>query len=377
MTAEIRQATLDDREELSAFILATYGATGPYKVGERWEWLHVRNPYRDQQSRALPVFVAVKDGKIVGHTCSFPIEIQAGGKVYRGAWGYDMMVLGECRGERLGSRLSQAAIDHYPIYMGMWMVPTTANIYVRAGGVALDPMWVYRKLVRPQAHEIVQYLRVTSGGVAWRRWLTRIGCDVLQLHRVVSVAVKLGLAVRDALARGNWSHPQIEIREVRHFGEEIDRLWAATSHQYDVIVKRDRRFLNWRFLDNHQVTYRCFEAVRDGNVTGFVVLRESEPAELNFGRIIDLYAARDDAETLEALLRHAERFFGRRVACLKCATTVPEYATVLRRLGFHPRGSTVAVFFCADPVLKAQLAEWKDRWFLSDADSDGDKIMPI
>ena len=79
-----------------------------------------------------------------------------------------------------------------------------------------------------------------------------------------------------------------------------------------MIFPRDARFLNWRFVDCPEPTYRRFVAERGGRAVGYVVLRRAEPVELPQGIIVDLYASRRDAQTVDELVRHSLAFFGDR-----------------------------------------------------------------
>ena len=121
--------------------------------------------------------------------------------------------------------------------------------------------------------------------------------------------------------------------EVSAFGDEVNDLWRRTRSDYPVIFPRDAQFLNWRFVECPEPSYRRFVASRDGETVGYLVLRNAEPVELPEGHIVNLYAARGDTTTIEDLIRHSLAFFGDRVAAIESGTSVPEIEAVLRRHG--------------------------------------------
>jgi hypothetical protein len=166
------------------------------------------------------------------------------------------------------------------------------------------------------------------------------------------------------------------IREVERFGDEIDQLWNRTSRNFKVIVKRDQRYLNWRFSDNKQLYYRNFICTRDGETKGYIVLRRPDPLEEHIGKIVDLYAAPEDYETIEILISHAIDFFGEDVTVIECATSQKEYQRILSQKGFIKMEKTVPIFYCMDSRLRKKLEQWKDSWFLTKADHDWDQLWP-
>ena len=131
--------------------------------------------------------------------------------------------------------------------------------------------------------------------------------------------------------------------------------------------------LNWRFFDCPQLTYACFVAWRGDRVVGYLILRQTEPVELPQGIIVDLCASRSDEATIEDLVAFAIEWFGRRVTCLQCATWIPEFASVVRRFGFHARQTERPTCVVKAPDLRDQLARLSKDWLLSKADHDWDQ----
>ena len=83
----VRQATLNDRDAIWEFTKAAYGDLAQYKIPQRWNWQFWDNPFVDQREEKLPVWIAVKDGRIVGQTCGSQVVIKIGDRIEQGAWG--------------------------------------------------------------------------------------------------------------------------------------------------------------------------------------------------------------------------------------------------------------------------------------------------
>lgn len=377
MQTIIRQASISDREAIWDFIKIAYEDKAQYLIPDRWTWLYLENPFLDKDTKELPIWLAIKDGHIVGQICAFPVEIKIGNEMRRAAWGTDLVVLASCRREGLAQKLTQGIVEHYGLWMGIMMADASRRIFERFGCANIEPVSIYRRFAGLDRDS---FFRLFVQKLKRRPKLYRIvsiGCRVFLIDRIFPWAVNMVFGLRDLLERRTKRESRTQIREVERFGDEIDQLWNATSHEFDVIAKRDQRFLNWRFTANTQLDYRSFIATRDGETRGYIVLRKCKPIEQHFGIIVDLFTSRDDEETLEDLIVHAIRFFGRKVVAIECAASVREYQKALSRLGFLERRKMVPIFLSTDSAVRDKLDELKSRWFLTKGDQDWDQLAPV
>jgi GNAT superfamily N-acetyltransferase len=369
----IRQATRADAGEIRRFIRDNYGRYGSFIVPDRWNWQYLENPR--VQGERIPLFIAVRGTEVVGITSGIPVELKIGDAIHDAKWSCEMMVLPSCRGQGLGLGLQKEDADHTPIFISVRMAPSTRYIQGKIGCVDFDPVRVYVRVAGMTRSAIYAYLRLRTARKP--RWAAVVrGLHVLGGDAVMAGLLNLSRGLRDLL-RPRPGSGSTEIREVERFGPEIDALWEATKNDYEVISKRDHAFLNWKTFDHPYLPYRGFLAVREGEVRGYVILRLSEPDEPNVGHIIDLYAARKDRETLNALVGHAVDFVGRQRAVIQCETTIPEFEAVLRGFGFRHTGGLVPTVRCLDPGMQAALGARRGKWFITRIDQDLDQLRPI
>ncbi|MEO0071184.1 MAG: GNAT family N-acetyltransferase [candidate division WOR-3 bacterium] len=64
------------------------------------------------------------------------------------------------------------------------------------------------------------------------------------------------------------------IEELKKFDERFDRLWFNAGKEYRVIVKRDSRYLNWRFVLNPIAQYRILSYSHQSDLLGYAVLKQ-------------------------------------------------------------------------------------------------------
>ena len=103
--------------------------------------------------------------------------------------------------------------------------------------------------------------------------------------------------------------PPLSFRKITAFTTEFDRLWEECSPGYEIAVRRDSTYLQWRFLGRPDWWYFSY-GVYDGNsLKGYVVLKLYREDERLNGHIIDIFARRDDVETLSQLIDGSLNFF--------------------------------------------------------------------
>jgi hypothetical protein len=101
----------------------------------------------------------------------------------------------------------------------------------------------------------------------------------LLAHFTHSALTPLGSAA-SALARAasrpfarTRSDRQFTIERLDRFDDRADALWERARRSGAAMVKRDQRYLNWRYCQRPDATYILYGAVRDSKLEGFLVAR--------------------------------------------------------------------------------------------------------
>ena len=380
METIIQPASIADKDRILNFIKSAYVEDGDVllqKMVDKWSWQYWENPCIDRQKDDLTILIATKGDQIVGQACMTPVKLKIKDQIHIATWGTDFVVLPVCRGEGVGKKLMQDEIDHSKFMIGLRLHPVTYKIAEKLGYKTLDPVPIYRRIARFDSYLFFQYLMKATkskpaiNGMAKTLW-TRFWFD-----KLVAAAISSILGLRDLMERQPKKKSRTDIQEIEHFDERFDQLWNSTNHQYDVIVQRDKEFLNWRYSQNPTLRYRKFMASRQGEIKGYIVLRKEEPGERNFGIIVDLYSSRDDQQTIDDLLRHALHFFAKSVVVIVCATSVKQYQKALSKFGFLKMESAVPIYYCEDASVADRLVALKDNCFFTKGDHDWDSFTPF
>ncbi len=164
----------------------------------------------------------------------------------------------------------------------------------------------------------------------------------------------------------------ITIENIVYFDDRFDKFWQAVSCDYPIIITRTQKYLNWRFAEG-PFKYRILAATRNGNISGYVVLRISEKGALKKGLIVDIFAGANDEKCLDKLLQAALSYFKENkchAAGCMLLTNKKAYYRALRRNGILiPWSGSYFAGYGKDEKQTAAITKWDD-WFLTLSDSD-------
>jgi GNAT superfamily N-acetyltransferase len=372
----IRRAHLSDYPAIQAFIRESYGVLAPFKSKQRWEWQFQNNPFTEIQNDEVPVWIAEIGGRVIGQIAVQMGLVDIDGRTEPAGWVVDVMILPSYRGLGLGHQLYTAVVRDCPFLVTLTMAPATRRMAEKQGAVNIGEVKVFSRLCRLDRQTVRRFLRARAMHRPKIARLIEFLCKVFSFHSVIAALGSITIRLRDTVRRLPRTPRRTRILEVARFSPEIDTFWQTVRCDFPVAFTRDSKFLNWRFPDCAQLRYRCFTASRGGDVVGYLVLRETESFELSRGIIVDMLAARSDVETIAELITFAIEWFGQRVAAVQCATSVSEFASVLRAFGFLAVTKARPNAVVANPKIRRRLNQSSGEWLLSKADHDWDQIHP-
>jgi hypothetical protein len=133
--------------------------------------------------------------------------------------------------------------------------------------------------------------------------------------------------------------PSSAARIVR-FDESFDELYREASETYDLVSVKDRRILNWRYVERPAAEYHCF-ALTVPRLTGLVVLKRFSSGSIRKAHIVDFLALNDDAA--DELISTAERFAEGSDLLNLWMPVGSRHEAVFFRRGFEPTSERQAV----------------------------------
>jgi hypothetical protein len=260
--------------ELRALFAEAFGEPARERSRARWQWQYLDNPNNGDDGPVI--WIAIEGHRVLGQMATMPIPMWWGGKEVSASAGMDCVVSRDAKGRGLGIALSEAWADHVDVAVGLNRLsyPMLKTIFTDVGPVPT-------------------YLRVLDAtAVARRRWGPVAGAVAGPLLRMELRRFSKRLVPGDG----------VEVREVSRITEEYDDLWARARASYATAVRRDARYLVWKYLQCPFHDYRILEARTRGELSGFTVVRAEGDASVPRGVIADLFCDSRDTAVQDALI---------------------------------------------------------------------------
>jgi hypothetical protein len=126
-----------------------------------------------------------------------------------------------------------------------------------------------------------------------------------------------------------------DVRIIQQFDEATTRLWERIGHRFAFAVRRDARYLNWKFATAANASYKLATLMCDAEMQGYVAIRHAEQRGQRTTIVSDFLADPDDPKALLPLVRWVER--EARAAesdVIRVFTTHAEFANTLLSMGY-------------------------------------------
>ena len=339
------------RGPLVEFQREMFGAEFRLADTEHFQWLFERNPFHEKG--ILPVWLFMKDGRVVGQQCAIPTELNIGNQMHRASWAVDLMVRPEWRLKGVGPALSETCASENAIIAAIGITDPAYKTFLRAGWIDLGHV---PEFVLPV--DVASIMRVRS----YNRWLTMLagpaaGWLLRMKHRVLMP----------------WVCPRKAATQlVVAFDARVDRLWSEVKEHYPVIARRDWTALQWRFdsVPDPSRYYRFYLLEQD-QLRGYAVVHMSTRHDLPVAVIVDYLAS---PKWQMPLIASCIQQLGSKVAAIYCSTLNTAFQSSLRMLGFlHSSEGPRFMLRHQDGYerLRTVLAD-RQNWFLTKADSDSE-----
>ncbi|MDQ3389133.1 MAG: GNAT family N-acetyltransferase [Gemmatimonadota bacterium] len=332
-----------------------FGANGFPRDLEQLRWQYFAQP-----GERLLVDFAVDRGaegeQIAGIYAALPFTMKLGEETRVAGQALDVLTTAAYRGRGLFTGLARSlyarcASEGLAFIYGFPNANTANGYWTRLDWTSLDPMPF---LIRP--------LRA--------RYLLR------RIPGLRAVASRLP-DVRFPLPEAPRLETGQEIRTVDTFDERFDDLWEAFSRDIPVAVRRDRRYLQWRYTDKPLEEYHTRGLFRGDRLEGFATYCVKSKHGGVVGYLMELIHDPSIPKASESLARVTAREIAKRGADVILAWNFrhsPNHSA-FRAVGFHPFpewARPIELHFGAhalDSSVHALVTE-RRNWYLSYSDSD-------
>lgn len=345
---DIARYRSDDRRAVDALYRRVFGHDAAEASRLRWDWQYRHNP--NNPSHEPEIWIAREGPAIVGQYATMPVKLSLKGREVKGSWGMDVMVAPERQRQGLGEVLFR-----------MWDRNVGASLGL---GLSDASYRLFQKLRWPDVGPVPCFVKPLT-----RRALRRPNWPV-GLNRLVSAMtlpfVKIVARTRPLAA---------EVRMIQRFDESFTQLWDELAPKFDLAVRRDAAYLNWKYVNAPHVRYSIAALRRDERNVGYAVYRHYTEPRGRVTLLVDVLADPADEPGIETLLRWVDRE-ARQADSDKIRTFAMHagFRRVLRRSGYFAVKSTMEFVVKINGLpVDQSFYERTDDWHITLGDSDQDR----
>lgn len=346
--ADIDRYRPDDRRAVEALYRRVFGHDAAESSRLRWEWQYRLNP--NNPGGAPVIWVAREGPSIVGQYATMPVRLRVRGGEVDASWGMDVMVAPERQRQGIGEVLFRTWDRNVGAALGLGLSDSSHRLF--------------RKLRWPEAGPVPCLVKPLT-----RRALKRPDWPE-PVNRLVSA---LTLPAVKVIAR---SRPlRAEVMLARRFSDDFTALWERLGPKFDFAVRRDARYLNWKYVEAPHVRYSIAVLRREDQPEGYAVYRHVQEPRGRVTNLVDFLVDPDDQPGLKSLLRWVDREARAadsdkiRTFCLHAG-----FRRTLRRAGYFPVKSTIEFTVKVNGIQVApDFYAHSDTWHVTVGDSDLDR----
>jgi len=344
--ARIDRYRAEDRRAVEALYRRVFGHDAAEASRLRWEWQYERNPAHPDGPL---IWVAREGPAVVGQLATIPVRLTLRGRELDGTWGTDAMVSPERQRQGLGEHLFRTWEAHGSAALGLGLSTSSSSLLRKLRWPILDVPCLVKPLTR-------RALRVPHWSAPVNRLVSAV---TLPLVRVVGRARPL----------------RAEARLVRRFDEGFEDLWKRVASKFDLAVRRDARYLNWKFVAPPHVRYSIAALQRNDEPAGYVVYRHVHEPLGRVTLVVDFLADPDDEPGLRTLLAWVDReAHAADSDKVRCYTPHAGFRRILRRSGYFAVKSTLEMVARIDAFdVGSGFSAQTDRWHVTLGDGDVDR----
>ncbi|HKY22360.1 MAG TPA: GNAT family N-acetyltransferase [Vicinamibacterales bacterium] len=339
----------DDRVEVDALFRRVFGDAQADASALRWDWQYGRNP----NAEGPQIWIARDDGRIVGQYATMPVRLSLAGREVDASWGMDVMVAPERQRQGLGELLFETWDRHSGASLGM--------------GLSVSSHRLFRKLKWPDVGPVPCLVKpLTRSALARAGWPPVVNSVV----SLVAAPIALGFPNRDPV--------DPRVRRFEHFDARFTDLWERVSSKFDFAVRRDARYLEWKYVQLPHLRYSIVALERERCIDGYLVFRHSDEPRGRVTMVVDFLSDPDDHETFQALLRFMERD-SREAGSnrIRTFTTNAAFRKVMQARRYFGVASSVQMVAKINAVsVGPAFYTDRDKWHVTFGDSDQDRRCP-
>ncbi len=319
-------------------------------------WLTEHNPCIEDDS---PYYLLLEKNKVIGMVGYMPLDFTIQGKAKRGYMSHDTYLAKQYRGKGLGKILLQGIKGQSSGLAGaIWFNEHNHYLYLKSGWKDVQGFNPFLKIFDPYP------------------FIKRKSANNM-LSTILSRLIKIGLCILNIPLNilKFYTFKDIKIVEVNKFGEDIHAFFNSISNHFGIIVTRDQKYLNWKFISKPFNKYKKFIAYdADGILSGYVVMKKDNHNGYVRGTILDILVDPSKPKVFQALICKCIEYLNKfKSSHIEIMCTYPLFIREIKKLGFI-RSKTTQPFMVSNWEKQYSTGYISNiqNWYLTYSEADGD-----
>jgi GNAT superfamily N-acetyltransferase len=346
--ADIDRYKPEDRRAVEALYRRVFGHDAAESSRLRWEWQYRRNP--NNPGHEPEIWIAREGPAIIGQYATMPVKLSLAGREVQASWGMDVMVAPERQRQGLGEILFRTWDRNVGASLGLGLSESSYRLFQKLRWPDVGPVPC---VVKPLTRR------------AFRRPNWPVGVNRLVSALMLPI-VKIVARTRPLAA---------EVRMIDRFDESFTRLWEELAPRFDLAVRRDAAYLNWKYVHAPHVRYSIAALRREDRNVGYAVYRHIHEPRGRVTLLVDFLTDPADEAGFVTLLRWVDRE-ARQADSDKIRGFAMHagFRRILRRSGYFQVKSTLEFVVKVNGVnVDPSFYETLDNWHVTLGDSDQDR----
>ena len=346
----IRDYEEGDEDEIFELTKAVWGKDVPEKERwiKGWRWMHIDNP-----AGTSIIWLAEDDSKIVSQYPVILENMKIRDKILKGAQLIDTMTHSQYRRRGICSTLGKKTlneIENRETHL-VYCFPTQQvyPLHIKSGW--LD-VCAFQVMVKP-----LNLKNILQKRFVHNRLLLNIFTASGNL--IIKVFFRSKKVPDEDMSK---------VRKISHFDDRINEFWNTMSIDYNIIRIRDKKYLNWRYVDAPNANYTIYVAEEGGRICGYIILGCKDASGFIFGYIYDIIAPTSREDIIQCLIVKAIEYFMDAKVDAILSQMVPNkiYHKALLKNGFIPRFRSKGRFIAYNASTELSEAYLKNpkNWFI-------------
>jgi GNAT superfamily N-acetyltransferase len=346
----VRAYEKGDENEIFELVKVVWGGKVPTKErwAKGWSWMNIDNP-----AGASIIWLAPHDSMLVGQYPLVMENIKIGEKIVMGAQIADTMTHPEYRRQGIAFVLGKKALSQLRNEDGACVIgfptPQAYKLHMKSGWIDIC---AFQIMVKP--------LNINS---IFRSYLPHNKVLLKISTGIGSLILKI-LTMNEKSSRDD----ELMVTKISYFDDRFDNFWKRISNDYDIIIVRNKEYLNWRYVDVPNTDYSIYVAEKKKEICGYVVLGCYKRGDLMLGFIYDIIAPLNQEEVLHCLMSKAvDHFREEKVDAIFSEMVVPKiYRRIFIKNGFIPHFMSKSRFivYSASHNISQTVLKNPKNWFV-------------